>query len=318
MNIPFISNEQILKSITMDDAISAMEIAFKLISEKKAKIPLRINMSMPEFSADSLIMPVYSADLKRYSVKTVSLNYKNKVQNLPLIHSTLTLFDASNGIPLAFMDAEMITALRTGGASGLATRRLSYPQAKELVAFGAGIQSEYQIRAVLAVRDIKKVTLISRTREKALNLIDRLKCDYRIEFKYSNNVERLQEADIITTATTSTAPLFENIKLKEQAHINAVGSYKATLIEIDPALIASSALIFDQKSSAMLEAGDIQNAINKNFKIDEKNCFELGEIPEDEIKLKSKRTIFKSVGNAMQDLVLASEIYDKLYSGSVK
>ena len=133
---------------------------------------------------------------------------------------------------------------------------------------------------------------------------------------YSDDLNLLKNADIITTATTSTKALFENSDLKQSVHINAVGSYKPSLIEINPETISSSKLILDQKSAAMIEAGDIQNALNNNFEIKDENIFELGEIKDNARHFMTQRTVFKSVGNALQDLVLASTIYQKIYSGS--
>jgi ornithine cyclodeaminase/alanine dehydrogenase-like protein (mu-crystallin family) len=315
-SLPFFSNDDILKHISMNDAIQSMDRAFQYISSNNAVIPLRINMRMEPENADSLIMPVYAPDIQRYAVKTVSLNYSNRTKDLPLIHSVLNLFDASTGRPLAMMDAEIITALRTGAGGGLAAQRLSSLDSKHMVAFGAGIQSEYQIRAVLAIRNIESVTIISRTESKANELKQKLKTDFEsITFSISNSISDISNADIISTATTSSTPIFDEIPLKSHVHINAVGSYKPTLIEIGPTVIKNCTLFVDQKSAALKEAGDILNAQKNEVEINESDVFELGEISNTNDQYQTKSTLFKSVGNAIQDLVLASTVYDKL-SGS--
>lgn len=310
-SIPFISNQDVISKITMSQAISAMEQAFRLISENKAVIPLRINMHMPEVNADSLVMPVYSSELNQYAVKTVSLNFDNHLRKLPLIHSVLTLFDALSGKPLARMDAEILTALRTGAGGGLSAKRLAIPDAKCLVAFGAGIQSEYQIRSILAVRPINKVYIITRSSDKVNDLVAKLKKEYYCEFIATESKEMLNEADIISTATTATSPLFDKEPLKPHVHIIAVGSYKPSLVELGPSIIKHSIVFVDEKLACLKEAGDLINAVNNGLHINNKTIYELGEEISDYSQFQSTQTVFKSVGNAIQDLVIASHIFSK-------
>ena len=139
-----------------DDYI-LMKNAFVQITNKSVTIPPRLNLDMPEVNADSLIMPVYSADEKKYGVKIVSLNQDNPSKNLPFIHAIMILLDAENGKPLAILDAENLTAIRTGAASGLATKLLSNANSTVAAIFGAGSQARYQLRAICEVRSIKKM-----------------------------------------------------------------------------------------------------------------------------------------------------------------
>ena len=124
-NLPFISDEQVKKLLPMNEAIELMKNAFVQITNKAVTIPQRINLDMSEVNADSLIMPVYSSEEKKYAVKIVSLNRDNPSNNLPFIHAIMILFDAENGKPLALLDAENLTAIRTGASSGLASKLLS-------------------------------------------------------------------------------------------------------------------------------------------------------------------------------------------------
>jgi ornithine cyclodeaminase/alanine dehydrogenase-like protein (mu-crystallin family) len=161
-NIPFISDEQVKKLLPMGEAIELMNNAFIQITNKLVTIPQRLNLDMPEVNADSLIMPVYSADEKKYGVKIVSMNQDNPSNNLPFIHAIMILFDAGNGKPIALLDAEDLTAIRTGATSGLATKLLSNANSTVAAVFGAGIQARYQLRAICEVRNIIKILLFDR------------------------------------------------------------------------------------------------------------------------------------------------------------
>ena len=151
-----------------------MKKAFIQITNKSVTIPQRINLDMPEVSADSLIMPVYSSDDKKYGVKIVSLNRDNPANDLPFIHALMILFNAENGKPLAILDAENLTAIRTGASSGLATQLFSSPDASTVAIFGAGIQAKYQLKAICEAREIKKVFVFEKNMEKAKILMNEL------------------------------------------------------------------------------------------------------------------------------------------------
>ena len=169
--IPFIYDREVKKLLTVSEAIELIKKAFIQITNKSVKIPQRIILEMPEVNADSLTMPVYSADEKKYGVKIVSLNRDNPTKNLPFIHALMILIDSEYGKPLAILDAENLTAIRTGAASGLATKLFSNPYASVAAIFGAGVQAKYQLKAICEVRKIKKVYLFEKDQSKAKSFI---------------------------------------------------------------------------------------------------------------------------------------------------
>lgn len=312
MNIQFITEKAIQQNISMLQAIDLMKTAFKALSSGKAIVPIRTNMPMKD--ANSLIMPVYLENEMVYGVKIVSINHKNASKGLPLIHAVFQLFNTENGFPLAVFDAEYLTALRTGAASGLATKLLSNPKANTLAIFGAGTQSIYQIEAICCVRPITQIYVFSRNEVSGNTFVKYLSEKYTINISWESDHTILSQCDIICTATSSKTPVFSNLNLKPSVHINGIGSYQADMAEIPPEVVKNSRIIVDQKEACLNEAGDIIQPLQNGLITEPDIHSELGElVNSNKINLLQKEmTFFKSVGNAVQDLVVANDVWNKV------
>jgi ornithine cyclodeaminase/alanine dehydrogenase-like protein (mu-crystallin family) len=220
----------------------------------------------------------------------------------------MMVMDGTTDSPLAMLEAEYLTALRTGAASGLATDLLARKTVEVLAIFGTGTQAETQLEGVLAARKIQEVIVFGRDIKKTRSFCKRMKERFKTNIVPSQSFDELREADIICTATTCTEPLFQLHQLKSGVHINGIGSYKPTMQEIPADVIKQSLLVVDHREAALSEAGDIVIPLQK--KIINKNHIhaELGEIISGSKKGRtsdSQITVFKSVGNAIQDLAIA-------------
>jgi len=309
----FLSAADIAKAVPMAAAIEAVAQAFGKLARGEACIPLRTAISIAEHAATTFFMPgLLTGEMPALGLKTVSVFPHNIYRAEPTIYALVTLFDPTSGRPLAVLDGTYLTALRTGAASGVATRLLARPDARTLVVFGAGAQALPQIQAVLAVRPtINNIWIVNRTRDRAMLLAARLRGEgFRGDVRLATNLEvALAEADVICTATSSSVPLFAADLVRPGTHINAIGAYRPDMAEIPPELVARSRVIVDQRQAAWAEAGDLIQARAAGL-IDEHHIVaELGELVNgtgngrtsaDEI------TLFKSVGNAVQDLAVAA------------
>jgi ornithine cyclodeaminase len=234
---------------------------------------------------------------------------------MPAIAALVALFDTANGRPLALMDGGLLTALRTGAASGVATRLMARQDARTLALFGAGGQALAQVWAICVARRIERVWLVNRTRERAERVAEELRAfgepvptDIRVA---ASAREALDEADVICCATGSTTPLFEDGDLRAGTHINGIGSYRATMREIPGATVARARVIVDQRAAAWAEAGDLVLSRDEGL-IDERHIAgELGEVVLGQAPGRvddEQITLFKSVGNAAQDVAAAHVI----------
>lgn len=158
------------------------------------------------------------------------------------------------------MEGTYLTALRTGAVSGLATKYLAREDAKHLAVIGSGVQAVTQLEAMATVRDIEKVSIYSRNRERATQFADTI--SEHFEVKVCKDIKQaVAEADIICTATNSTEPLIYLQDIGSNVHINAIGSHTKEMREIANNVLAKALVIVDQKEAALAEAGEIIHAI---------------------------------------------------------
>ena len=309
-----LNKKQINKMVAMNEAIEAMKTAFVQLSNGEALIPTRLSTDVPDKNATSLVMPAYSLDSPYYIVKVVSVNYSNPQKGLPLLHSSVQVFDASKGNIVATLDGESVTAIRTGAVSGLATGMLAKKDAKVGAVFGTGVQAKSQVEAILAARNLEKILVFSRTKESAESFCNVIYDTFSVKTSIGNK-DSLKEADVICTATPSKKPLFDHGDLSLGVHINAIGSFKSSMQEIPVETVINSKVIVDKIESCKMEAGDLIIPVEEGKWSFDMVHGELGQVILGEVSGRNpdgEITLFKSVGNAIQDLALANMIMKKI------
>ena len=301
---------QVLKDLlTMEDCILAMKDAFASLGRGEVEVPLRTLVDRPEDNGLSLFMPVYSAGVSRLCLKTIMQNRDNPDKGLPLIHAVVQLFDSATGAPLALMDGEVITSMRTGAVSGLATDLLARATANTAAIIGTGVQGETQLEAVCSVRDIERAYVFDLDQQRAASFATKMADRLKVEVKVAGNKEVLSEADIICTSTSSSTPVFNDGNIKAGAHINGVGSYRPEMAEIPAETIRRSKVVVDQLKGCLSEAGDLIQPIESGIIAVEHLHGELGDLVNGTITARESEeeiTVFKSVGIAIQDLATAN------------
>jgi alanine dehydrogenase len=309
-----LSSDDVRQAVSMPEAIDAVETAFTRLSGGMADVPLRTAIATPEVQGTSLFMPARlagDAATAALGAKTVSIFPRNYSRAEPTIYAMVTLFDPHSGRPLAVLDGTYLTALRTGAASGVATRWLAREDAHTLAIFGAGAQALTQVLAVCAVRPIDDIWLVNRTRDRAQLLLARLRAEgitCRVRLAPSP-VEALAHADIVCTATSSATALFRDEDLQPGTHINAIGSFQPSMSELPLELVARSRLVVDQREAAWAEAGELVQAHAAGLISTDAVVGEIGAVVAGQIDGRlepGEVTCFKSVGNAVQDLAVGT------------
>jgi ornithine cyclodeaminase/alanine dehydrogenase-like protein (mu-crystallin family) len=233
----------------------------------------------------------------------------NAERGLPLIQALMIVLDGETGSPLAAMDASVMTAIRTGAASGAATDAMARISARSAAVFGAGVQGRTQLEAVCAVRSIERASVFDMDRRAAsdfeVEMADRLGIEVQAA---SSPREALRGADIVCTATTAKEPVFEDADVEPGAHINAAGAYTPATREIPGATVARARVIVDHLPACMEEAGDILMPMRDGIIERDHIRAELGEViagSEPGRGSDEEVTLFKSVGVAVQDAAAA-------------
>lgn len=261
-------------ALPMPDAIEAMEHAFS----GEAQTPLR------SLVGPSLVMPGTLDGLM--AVKVVSIVPGNPVG--------LVFVFGEDGSPLGVVDGPTITAIRTGAASGLATRLLAPDDSRTLAMLGSGAMAFDQVEAVRAVRPIDRVLVWSRTPENARRLADRVGGE-----TVADPDEAVARADVVSCATPAKTPLFDAGSIRSGTHVNAVGAFTPDMAELSKELLERAYIVVDDIDAAAAEAGDLIRAgRHPNATLRELLADRAPAVVEDV-------TVFKSVGIAAQDVAAA-------------
>lgn len=314
-NIKLLSSEDIQKLVSIGEAIDAQEQAFASFSEGTSQVPQRFITAVQNL--DLFLKPAFSEQLGRLAVKMITQKKDGTIPGIPAILGVVLLMDMESGAILSMMDGSYITALRTGAASGIATKLLAKQTAETVAIFGCGVQGKTQLEAVCSVRPIKHALLFDLNEEAAMTLKAFAEEHLNIAASVGKTVTNLKEADILCTATNAEKPLFLKDDISEGVHINAIGSYTPAMQEIDPAIIQNSKLYVDSRESVLKESGDLIKPINDKLFTESIIVSEIGELIGKKAQGRSNEndiTIFKSVGLGVQDMFTANMIYEKYIS----
>jgi ornithine cyclodeaminase len=317
MKIRVLSQTDIRKTVSMAQAIAAVKQAFAQLSAGKAEVPLRPHLNVERHEGITVIMPAYLKETDELGMKVVSVFPRNLSASLPTIHALVVMVDAATGRPVAVMDGTYLTALRTGAASGAATDLLARSDARAAAIFGTGAQGRTQLEAVCAVRSIEEVRVFDVNRGAAEAYVQEMAArGGRVPGAItiaSSPAEAIRGADVICTTTTTKVPVFEDRDLAAGAHINAIGSFTPDVQEIPDETVVRARVFVDSREACWAETGDLIIPRNKGLIKENHVHAELGEIVAGEKSGRSSPgeiTLFKSVGNAVQDVAVGSRVLE--------
>jgi alanine dehydrogenase len=304
---------EIKQYYSMRQAVDAMERAFSSLSSGECYVPMRVVTRLPDNELLMLFKPAFVEKEKKATVKFITQRENKSIPGIPAIQGIVMVIDSVTGEIMSIMDGGYITALRTGAASGLATRFLAGKNAHTLALFGCGAQGKTQVEAVMCERDIRKILVFDKNRNRVSRFIEEMQEEFNTEMVFCEDTSVLKEADIICTATNATAPLFKREEVKEGAHINAIGSFQPHMQELDPWLIRDARVFIDQTEPCLKESGDLIKPILEGIISESHIAGELGDFLLKRINGRESDdqiTIFKSVGVAIQDYSVATDIYN--------
>jgi len=320
-----LARHEVEELLTMHDALAAVEEGFRQLALGNVVMPQRAATTVAPYNGLHLSMPAFvGGEIGALTIKIVTVYGDNLTHyGLPTIQGVLLVHDAKTGQVLAMMDAEHLTATRTGAASGVATKHLARADAETVTLIGAGALGPGQLAAVCAVRPIRRAYVVTRTGDKDAAFCKSTESQLGVEVHATRGGgvpsgtganHAIAHSDIICTATNSPTPLFAGEWVRPGTHINAVGAYTRTMRELDTATIQRSRVFVDHHPAAQAEAGDILIPIAEQAFTYDQVAGALGEVITGQVVGRSNEaeiTVFKSVGLAMQDAVTAAQLYAK-------
>jgi ornithine cyclodeaminase len=224
------------------------------------------------------------------------------------------LFDADSGKLIAMIEASQLGMVRTGAASGVATRYLAREDAAVVGMIGAGKQAIGQLEAVCEVRKIREVRVYSRSPQRARAFCSALSDKLGVEMRaVSSGVEAVRGADIVNVITKAATPVLEGRWLEPGQHINAAGSNALTRRELDADAVKRCALVVvDSRATARNESGDLLPLVDAGL-LDWDTLPELGEVIVGRVPGRGAQdaiTLYESHGMCIQDLYTGKYVLD--------
>lgn len=311
--------EQLLAPL---DVVEALASAFARYARGGARVPARA--VAPVGDADLLLlMPAAVRDGPDAGVgtKLVTFYPGNRARGHPTIHASYVLMEGDTGAVLALLEGTFLTALRTGAASALAARHLARPDARRVACFGAGVQAAFQLRCLAAVLPLDRVTVVGRDGARAARFAAEMGRELGIPVDVARDPRAAaREADLVTCATTSPAPVVFGADLRPGTHVDAVGAFRPTDREVDTEVVRRARVVVDTYAGALEEAGDVLIPLRAGEIAREHIRAELGELvtgARPGRRSAGDVTLFKSVGFALEDLAAARLAYDRARAGGI-
>lgn len=296
----FLNESDVRQLLTMPLAIEAVEEAHRELSLGRAVDVPRQRTRLPQTALHILQGALPGRD---------AIGYKAYTSNRSGVRFLVHVFSASSGVLRVVLEADLLGMMRTGAASGVATRWLARPDAEILGLFGSGWQSEGHLEAIAAVRPLRRVKVFSRNAERLAAFCEKMSQRLKIEVVAAGSPEEtVRGSDIVSTVTTAATPLFDAKWLSPGTHINAAGSNSLIRREVgEDVLKVCSPIVVDSRETALKEAGDLLPALEKG-RLSERVLVELGEVIIGRHPGRSSAsviTLFESQGMAIQDISLA-------------
>lgn len=301
---------EIEKLVDMKEAIDSVEKAFRKYSEGKVIYPPKMQMT-PNEDAKTWwgFMPCY-VDEVGLGIKAVSDYEDNKGKGLPTISAVYVLLDEKSGQAKAIMDANYLTALRTGALGGIAAKYLSREDAATVGVFGCGTQAKTQLEGVCAVRRITEALVVDKSKEYAERFKEEMSKKLGITIKIAKP-EQAAGCDIVIGATTSRTPVILGKWVKEGAHVTSIGAHTPDAREVDDELVKRAKVVVDCpdafKSGDIIKVAQVETASIKDIIAGKKKVRQSD----------SDITLFKTSGTAIQDVAVASLVFNKAKASGV-
>jgi alanine dehydrogenase len=304
-----IDSATILSMASMSQIVSCLKQAFR----EEFTVPSRQIASVPGGDGNRLFvsMPAFDAT-GAAAIKLATVFPDNPSKRLPSIQALIIVFSAA-GTPVAALDGTLITRLRTGAASALASTYLSRPDSKHLLIIGTGALAPFMALAHAALRPIQRISVWGRRPQRATATSAFIQAALpALDVRQTDDLEHaIAAADIISCATSSSTPVLIGAHLRPGVFVDLVGSFSPSAREADDDAIKRSKLFVDTLSGAMQEAGDILHPLARGIITPTKIEGDLADLVSGRIagrQTSEEITLFKSVGTALEDMAVAQMI----------
>jgi len=225
MSVLLLTRSDVAALLNLEQCIPAVEEAFRLLGEGKARPPGVLGVACGE-GGFHIKAGVLATDGHYFAAK-VNANFPRNPQRnrLPTIQGVIVLSDADTGCPLAVMDSMEITTLRTGAATAVAASRLARPDASTATICGCGNQGRIQLQAIAHVRSLRRVFAFDQEPRRARAFADEMAQPLKLSIEPCDDLSSaLRQSDICVTCTPARQFFVRKQNIRPGTFIAAVGS----------------------------------------------------------------------------------------------
>ncbi len=306
----FIQSDDIDKLLPRSEAVEAMEEALLIQEKGDFTMPDRVHVNHDNNLL--LLMPAFAG--KYFSTKLVSVFPDNSKLQIPSIQGVVVLNDGKTGEPMALFNGAKLTSFRTGAVGGAAMKWLSSENLHTVGLIGAGVQGLSQILFARSVRNFSKLFVYDRNPEKTVETCRLIKNEFPdLEVLIAQSTDALvKESECVISTTTAIDPVFSDRReLVQDKLFIGIGSYKPDMQEFPDVVCQSAEAVYYDTPMATKESGDLVKPLSKGL-IKEDDLISLGSLIQNGSLLRKQgAVVFKSVGMALFDLVIAKNLYEK-------
>ncbi len=298
-----IDSDEVRQRLDLPSCIAAMRTAMAALSAGTTRQLPRSLITMGEGRLFAQ-MPGALADDGLFGAKLISVFTDPSRPGRQRHRGVVVLFEPAEGRPVAVVDAEEITHIRTAAATAMATDALARPGAQTLLIVGTGGQAQSHLQALPLVRPFQRILVWGRDDAKAQALAAEFGAEAVTDLKASCG-----EADVICTVTCAATPVVHGAWLSPGTHINLVGSSIPGPVEVDNELVVRGRYFVESRTTALAAAAEFLVARAAGLIDDRHIAGEIGEVLLGQVPARrhdTDITIYKSLGHAVQDLAAAA------------
>jgi ornithine cyclodeaminase len=313
-----LSEEEVQRRLSLDEVMASLEEMFSRDYTKTAQMPVRTHMQA--FAGSTcLVMPCSDSALPGACVKVVTVRHgpvrRGSELNRDRVQADCFLLEPVSGKVCAVIAANYLTEARTAAASAIATKALARADARTLGIFGTGRQALAHLLLLRRDRRFERFLVCGSSQPRSENFAQSVATYHGLHVEPVDSATCARDSDVVCTCTNARTPIFDGSLIREGTHLNLVGGFQPDAREVDDFVVVRARIVVDSYGGALSEAGDLLIPLAQGVITNQHIVADLHEIVSGKVEGRRNSrdiTLFKSVGFALEDLVVATLVYNRV------
>jgi ectoine utilization protein EutC len=320
MEVLLVKEEDIRRSVSIEEAISAVEAGFTRLADGEVNLPPVLSLDMPEVKGEVHVKGAHITGAESLAIKVANGFYDNPALGLPSGSGLMMVFSARTGFLQALLfDNAYLTDLRTGAAGAVAAKYLARKDVDTVGVVGTGAQGRYQIMALSEVREFQRLLAFDLDQTRLDTYVKEMPDIVGVECLAMDELENLvRQSDILVTSTPTTEPFVQTDWLHPGMHITAMGADAPYKQELESKVLSRADLIVCDHKGQCSERGELHHGLEDGTVGENQKIVELGDLTSGRHPGRtedSQITVCDLTGVGVQDAAIATLAYRKALQG---